>query len=415
MASVDSSALSTVFGPDGTAAHEAIEGLSELYRETGNIPPVANSHAAWADYRSSGDSSSDTFVHHTYLSLLCRLAAYRFLEPLPSERHLWPVINGDYFAGEGLGNFLGEYFFSWPFFRRSMGIGEDREALEVVGRMMTALQPFDFSNPPLDLLADLLAEISQEYRGESSERAAEKAEEALATLSEEPTRTCVAPDCREGTALARAVSVAVSGRLDGGEDSLDALLGVTGQFLGMSSDPLDAVVSCVAFVFALGDTTKGPHAPVLVPVYLANATKVPEERRDPNGELTYTIEAPGADAAAGGISLPERVATDPLYLDWLLGRLPNYLRGMALRLRAQAEDIALQEVLNAWYNYLTSPKARTPIPDPLTPAAADVMVEAARSLILAYVRGSGPAPLHIARNAPAPLFAARREFDLIMG
>ena len=82
----DSSALSTVFGRDGAAAHEAIEGLSELYRETGNIPPVANSHAAWADYRSSGDSSSDTFVRHTYLSLLCRLAAYRFLEPLPSER-----------------------------------------------------------------------------------------------------------------------------------------------------------------------------------------------------------------------------------------------------------------------------------------------------------------------------------------
>ena len=135
---------------------------------------------------------------------------------------------------------------------------------------------------------------------------------------------------------------------------------------------------------------------------------MPQERRAANGELSYVIKA------AGGIIMPEQVAADPLYLDWLLSRLPNYQRGAALRLRAQREDEALQEVLNAWYNYLTSPKARTPIPEPLTPAAADVMVEAARALIVAYVHGSGPAPLHFARNAPAPLFAARRKFGLTL-
>jgi hypothetical protein len=90
------------------------------------------------------------------------------------------------------------------------------------------------------------------------------------------------------------------------------------------------------------------------------------------------------------------------------------MRGAALRLRAQPEDIAVQEVLNAWYNYLTSPKARTPIPDPLSPRAADVMVEAARTLITQYVGGSGPGPLYLVRNAPAPLFASRRTFDFML-
>ncbi len=402
MASVDSSTLSAVFGPGSPAAREAIESLSALYLETDTIPPVANSYEAWARFHRSGDSDSGTFVRHTFLSLICRLATYRFLEPIPSERHLWQVINGDYFAGEGLGNFLGEDFFSWPFFRRSMGIGEDREALEVVGNMMAALEPFDFGQPPLELLPG----ICREYRDESSERTVETPEVSLEALAEEPTLSCVAPYCDSGTTLARAVSVALNGRLERGEDPLDALLGVTGQFLVMTSDPLDAVVASAAFLFALGETAKGPHPPVLVPVYLADADKVPEEREETNGERSYAIEAPG------GISLPEQVATDPVYLDWLLGRLPNYMRGTALRLRAQAEDMALQEVLNAWYNYLTSPKARTPIPEPLTPGAADVMVESARSLIVAYIRGSGPGPLHMARNAPAPLFAARRRFDL---
>ena len=178
--------------------------------------------------------------------------------------------------------------------------------------------------------------------------------------------------------MARAVGAAADGRLAWGQDLMEALLDISGQFLGMTPDPLASTVASTAFLFALGETAKGPHPPILIPVYLADAARVPQERRAGNGELSYVIEA------AGGIIMPEQVAADPLYLDWLLGRLPNYQRGAALRLRAQPEAEAVQEVLNAWYNYLISPKARTPIPEPLTPADADVMVEAARTLIVAY-------------------------------
>ena len=38
------------------------------------------------------------------------------------------------------------------------------------------------------------------------------------------------------------------------------------------------------------------------------------------------------------------------------------------------------------------------------------MVATARALITAYIQGSGPAPLHQARNAPAPLFPPRRPY-----
>ena len=399
----DPAALSEALGPHSAVARAAAECLAALYQESESLPPVANSFRAWAVSRpSGGENSPDDFIRHTCLSLLCRLMAYRFLEPLPSERDLWDVISGDYFVGAGLGNFLGEDFFSWPYFRRSMGIGDDQEGMDAARKLLSALQAFDFATPPPGLLSCLYLA----YRGGEGISDDEAIPSGMRELADNPYLTCLAPRCGNGNALARYVSAAVDGRQALGEHPMEALLGVSGQFLGMTSDPLASTVASTAFLFALGETAKGPHPPILVPVYLADAARMPQERRAGNGELSYVVEA------AGGIIMPEQVAADPLYLDWLLSRLPNYQRGAALRLRAQSEDEALQEVLNAWYNYLTSPKARTPIPEPLTTAAADVMVEAARALIVSYVRGSGPAPLHLARNAPAPLFTARQKFDL---
>ena len=398
----NSDSLAAALSPDSPPIIRAIRRLESLYMESESLSPVENSYRAWAARRPPGrGAGADAFIRHTCLSLLCRLAAYRFLEPRSSEQDLWEVISGDYFTGAGLGNFLSEDFFSWPYFRLSMGIGDDAAAMDLARGLLAALQSFDFGEPPPRLLSSLY----QDYQGPTDGQDSAK---AVAELNDFPMLSCVAPYCGDGNALADAVRAAVDGRLAWGQDSLDALLDISGQFLGMTTDPLAAVVAGAGFLFALGETVKEPHPPIIVPVYLADASRIPEERREADGQLSYAIEA------AGGIVMPEQVAADPLYLDWLLGRLPNYQRGAALRLRAQPEETAVQEVLNAWYNYLTSPKARTPIPEPLTPAAADVMVEAARTLVLAYIRGSGPAPLHLARNAPAPLFAARREFDLTM-
>ena len=405
-ASPDPRALSEAFGPDSAATRTATENLAAFYAESESLPPVANSFLAWVACRpEDSDNSPDAFIRETCLSLLCRLMAYRFLEPLPSERDLWHVISGDYFVGAGLGNFLGEDFFSWPYFRRSMGIGEDQEAMDVARKLLSTLQPFDFSLPPQ---LDILPLLYCAYGGESNRNDEETIPSEARELTDNPYLTCISTCCGNGDVLALAVHAAVSARLSLGEHPMDVLLDTSGQFLGMTSDPLAAVVASVNFLFSLGDSAKEPHPPILIPVYMADVAQIPEEQLEASGERSYSIDA------ADGIALPEQVATDPLYLDWLLGRLPNYQRGAALRLRAQPEDVALQEVLNAWYNYLTSPKARTPIPEPLTPSAADVMVEAARTLIAAYVHGSGPAPLHLARNAPAPLFAARRDFDLTL-
>ena len=400
--SPEARSLRAALGPESPAVKLALDRLASIYSETESMAPVDNCYRYWvASCPFDADTTPDIFLRHTCLSLLCRLLAYRYLEARPSERDLWGVVSGDYFVGAGLGNFLGEDFFSWPFFRLSMGIGDNALSMETAKGLLSALESQHLEQPSIEVLSDLYGGFLGNERPVASDL-------DFSELEENPSLNCIAPYCRDGVSLAQAVHVVLDARLADGQIPPDALLDISGQFVGMTSDPLAATVASLAFLLALGEEVMEPHPPIYIPVYLAHGAHLPPQRLDTNGTDTFVIEP------AGGTALPERVAADPLYLDWLLGRLPNYLRGAALRLRAQPENVAVQEVLNAWYNYLTSPKVRTPIPEPLSPNDADVMVEAARTLILMYVKGSGPGPLHIVRNAPAPLFASKRGFDFML-
>ena len=397
-----SRSLTASLGPDGDSVKPAIQSLQAIYEASESLGPVNNCYRFWVANRSfDADTSPELFIRHTCLSMLCRLIAYRYLEPRPSERNLWEVMSGDYFAGAGLSNFLGEDLFSWPFFRLSMGIGDDALSLETARSLLAALESLKVDSPDGDLLSGL-------YREFQGLKDASVAELDPAPFAGHPTLDCIAPYCGDGTALAQAVRSALEARVAQGQYPADALLDISNQFLGMTPDPLAANVASLSFLLALGEEVAEPHPPILVPVYMAHGAHLPPASLNDSGLNVFAIEP------AGGVVLPRRVAADPLYLDWLLGRLPNYLRGAALRLRAQPEDVAVQEVLNAWYNYLVSPKARTPIPVPLSPEDADTMVEAARNLILQYIGGSGPGPLHIVRNAPAPVFASERDFDIML-
>ena len=398
----DTRSLTAALGPEGTAVKPAIQNLEAIYRESESLAPVNNCYRFWVANRPfDADTGSDLFVRHTCLSMLCRLMAYRFLESRPTERDLWEVMSGDYFAGAGLSNFLGEDFFSWPFFRLSMGIGDDALSIETARSLLTALESLRLDQPE----AGLLSRLYREFQGREDVPVVGL---DTALFEDSPALNCIAPYCGDGALLSQAVRAAFDARIADGQIPADAMLDISGQFVGMTSDPLAANVASLAFLLALGEDMLEPHPPILVPVYMAHGINLPTQRQGPNGSYIHVVDS------AGGATLPESVAADPLYLDWLFGRLPNYLRGAALRLRAQPQDVAVQEVLNAWYNYLTSPKARTPIPEPLSPDDADVMVEAARTLILQYVSGSGPGPLHLVRNVPAPLFASRRSFDLLL-
>ena len=386
---------------------DSVERLFALYRRTSAAPPVAACYGYWRRYREApacrASASSELFVEHTYLSLLARLVCRHFLEARPPSfmlDEIWRVVNGDYFVEYGLENFLGEDLFSWPFARRSMGLGEDAEPLAVASELSAALLQFDLAAPTANVLSVVYGQVSRLGSDEERPHSALPPGSGATSLLDR--------SCGDGTVVADTVAEVARSLQEGGSHPLDVLLLVLERVAGMSPDPLSASISRAAYLLALGELAREPHPPILVPVYLAAADQPYETWTHSTGVTVHRF--PEAD----GLTLPDRVAGDPMMLDWLFVRLPNYMRGAASRLRAQSEADAVQAVLNAYYNYLTSPKARTPIPEPLTPAAADVMVDTARALVTGYLRGQGQALLYIIKNAPASLFLARRHFEVVI-
>ena len=167
-------------------------------------------------------------------------------------------------------------------------------------------------------------------------------------------------------------------------DPLDVLFEAPGKIRGMDREPLAVALARLNYLLALGDLVQEEHPPFLLPVYLADATRVPASLPAGPDDFMISVSTP-----AGEFPLPSQVIEDPVMLDWLLGRLTNYMAGAPQRLHIQPEDVAVQEVLNAYYNYLTAAKPRTPVPDALTPAQADILLETARSLATLHIRGEG--------------------------
>jgi N-6 DNA Methylase len=400
--------------------------LSGLFEEVKDAPEVAIRYQEWQSYLSivygSVVGNDALFVRHTYLSLVARLIARFLLGPgamLASPEDLGKTIDGDYFREQGIDNFIEDDFFTWLL--KSPEIAAD--ALELTRRLAYSLAVYDFGQARQDLLKSLYEElVDPETRHDLGEYytpdwLAEYILDVELGLSESPDQSVLDPSCGSGTFLFTAIRLIVKARLGRGEDEFDALLHTLDQVMGMDVHPVAVTVARTNYLLALGDLLKGPHPPVLLPVYLSNALVLPGSaaEREPLGgypEPVHTVETsePGVI-----FELPHSVVTNPEMLDWLFARLPNYIGGAEMRQQMQGREEAIQEVLNSFHNYLVAPKPRTPIPEPLSEFAAEVMVGTARRLLQLYFEGKDHIWLFILKNIPASIYLAQRRFDLVVG
>lgn len=419
--------------------------------------PVAAAYLYWRRYAlmTPGAPPPDAarFVRHTCLSLVCRMVVYRRMAPEDAAPELWPVISGDYFTAAGLWNFLEEDFFGWPFINLYMGLPPEpaHPALEAAQWLWDEVAQTDFpsdaaaadaliglyyalsgdacsrpARPQIDaalrLWAAPSAAVSPELRPSESPRPGQSppgqmtpgvavlpiSEPSPASVAGWPGASLLDPFCGPGELLAAALRQRLAAIAGAGGHPAEELPALARQFMGMTTDPVALTVARSVWALALGETLRQPHPPALVPVYLGRPLPLPPREFSADGEPLYQL------AAGPGVPLPERVALDPHYADWLLGRLYNYLKGAWFRSTMQPRQEAEDAALLAWYNYLVSPKRSTPAPQPLTPAQAEVMVELARRLMDGFLRGSWTPPLFAARNAPAALFAAHNGYDCLM-
>jgi len=397
--------IEAAFGQGTSIFAQTTERLRRIFAQVGHVPQVSARFREWRRYQSAihGHEApgEETFIHQTYLALLARLVARRFVaprRPFSSDEELLEVINIDYFSRRGIGNFGEGDIFSWIPLEDRWELDLDDLVLETVRGLADDLAPYDLAGALPGILDDLYRQTAPA----TPRWLAEYIVEDALGLGEDPDLSLVDPACGTGVFLTAAIE-AMSRNV---ADPLDVLFEAPEKIRGMDREPLAVVLARLNYLLALGDLIQEEHPPFLLPVYLADAHSVPVAGQSESGDVIFTLTT-----TAGDFPLPEPVVRDPMMLDWLLGRLTNYMDGAQLRLRIQPEDVAVQEVLNAYYNYLTAAKPRTPVPDALTPKQADSLLETARLLVQLHIRNEGTLWLHLVQNMAAPTVFSRRGFD----
>ncbi len=309
-----------------------------------------------------------------------------------------------YFTRRGISNFGEGDIFSWLLIEPRWELNLGELILETIQGLAAAAEQHDFSHASPGVLDSLYQQLAPAHRPIPRWLAGYIVEDELG-VANDSNLSLLDPACGTGTFLCAAIVAMSQAIAESGGDQIDVLFDAPDRIRGMDSDPLSVALARLNYLLALGDLIQEEHPPFLMPVYLADAS-ITQSNTTTLTTLTTT---------AGDFPLPEPVIDNPLMLDWVLGRLTNYMDGAQLRLHVQAEEVATQEVLNAYYNYLTAPKPRTPVPEALTPEQADTLLETARSLIKLHIQGEGTLWLHLVQNMAAPMVFSRRGFDVIAG
>ena len=407
------------------ATGDALEELRRLYHEVETEPDVRARFQEWKSHLSLayGEAVGDAelFVRHTYLSTMARLVALHHVEPEAahlSQEGWMTVVNGDFFRERDIYNFAEEDLFTWTLNPRVLD-----GSLELVRRMASDLTDDDPGRKGKDLLEAWYWKLAvPEGRTDSGARCtpdwlAERVLLQELKLQDDPDLSVLDPSCGCGTFLFAAIRLIMQGMSNRGEDEFDTLLRILNGVMGVDVDPSAVAIARTSYLLALGDLVKGPHPPVLIPIYLADAAQPEESPRGEaaalSGETSHIVET--TDPAVI-FEVPDAVADDPAQLDWLFHRLGQYLHAALVRADLEGAERATEGVLNALFPYLTSPKRAglRELP-PLSSGDADVLCRTARTLIRLALEGKDGFWLHILKNAPAPVFLSRRKFDLVVG
>ena len=360
----------------------------------------------WKNLQGPESPDETLFIHQTYLALLARLVARRFVaprRPIANAEELFEVINVDYFTRRGIGNFGEGDVFSWLPLDDRWELDLDDLVLETVQGMADALALHDFTDATPGILDGL-------YRPTPARWLAEYVVEDELGLPGDSGLSMLDPSSGTGAFLCAAIGAMTRTLAERGGDPIDVLFEAPEKYRGMDRDPMSVALARLNYLLAFGDQVQQEHPPFLLPVYLADANTIPNSKSTGPNDLGVTLST-----SAGDFPLPGPFIENPLMLDWVLGRLTNYMDGAVLRLHAQPEDLAVQEVLNAYYSYLTAAKPRTPVPDALTQEQADTVLETARTLVHLHIRGEGTLWLHLVQNLAAPAVFSHARFDWLGG
>ncbi len=346
------------------------------------------------------------FIQQTYTALLARFISRRFVapgRPIGNDEELLEILNVDYFSRRRIGNFGEGDIFSWLPLDARWGLDLDRVVIETARHLTEELAQHDFTNVQPGLLNAMYQQANLSTNSVMPEVADHVVIHELG-MKNDPCPSLLDPCCGTGDFLSAAIGAVRQGISERNGDEFDLIFDAPEKIRGMDPDPLAVAIARLNYLLALGQLVQDEHPPFLMPIYLADASVQLAPAGNDDSVITLST-------SEGDFPLPAPFIQDPLLPDWVLGRLTNYMDGAQLRLHVQPEEVAIQEVLNAYYNYLTAPKPRTPVPDALTPRQADVVLETARRLVELHIQGEGTLWLHLVQNMAGPAILSHRGFD----
>ncbi|MGC8959942.1 MAG: Eco57I restriction-modification methylase domain-containing protein [Chloroflexia bacterium] len=385
------------FGLRSHAFQVAAQSLMSLWKRLKGQPEFAVVYEAWEKYLhivyGSALADDELFVRHTYLATLAKLMAWARLTEGKTLPETQAILEGQFFKEQGIENFLEEDFFSWP------ARGEaHKTGVELAHLLLGLLRNYNLRELSEDVLKSLYQELvdpkTRHDLGEyyTPDWLAGRMVHRL--LQERPRAALLDPACGSGTFLYQAVRE--KRRVLG--DLAETLEHVLDAVVGVDIHPLAVIVAKTNYLLALGDLLRKRRGKIAIPIYLANAIRLPEWEAQP----TLWMQLPGYRIELDGqtIYLPEKLLDRPALYDQAIeaarefavqwaGRAANeghFLNYLAAHHPALAADETLARALFAIAEALRH------------------FIETRRDTIWAFVL----------KNAYKPLFLKGR-FDVVIG
>ena len=271
--------------------------------------------------------SKDLFLRHTYLATLAKLIAWARLTEkslIPSSEEISSILNGEFFRGQRIANFLEEDFFSW--IARE---GAEASGVDVSKKLLSLLLKYNLKELSEDVLKALYQElVDPEARHDLGEyytpdwlshRMVEK------MLDENPYYSVLDPACGSGTFL----YMTVKHKRDTLGDSWETLKHILENVVGIDIHPLAVIITKTNYLLALGDLFKKRRKPVALPIYLADSIKLPQME----GQIEMGVRLPGFKLEIDGkrIIIPEVLTHDPRLYDEAIELSKEFARNFAGR------------------------------------------------------------------------------------
>lgn len=269
-------------------------------------------------------ASEELYLRHTYLATLAKLVVYASYSggALPiSREELISILDGSIFRRWRIINFIEEDLFSW--------IHKVEEGIEVAKMLVSKLNRYDLSSVTIDVFKELYQGlVDPEARHDLGEYYTPDwlAEMIVGdVLSDNPYKSVLDPACGSGTFLAMAITYKKRELRDLPPQEL--LNHILENVVGIDIHPLAVIISRATYLTTLGrELLEFRDRDVIVPVYLSDSIRLPEEKIVIHGGVSaYTIEAD----AGKELVIPSSVALRPTISDLIIDAVKDYAASIA--------------------------------------------------------------------------------------